>query len=135
MHEPYLALYIENKTIYFEKKIPTEDTSRVIIEVPLEQVVSDPLDEAGRKLGITVLGLFKLWHKNEFEGWDELNTSSHVVDDFAVALYLIDWLSHGASNDRLCLIDEILGEAAKSSIEANSYLKEGWPALRKRMLR
>lgn len=135
MHEPYLALYIENKTLHFEKKLPTEETSRGIIEVPLEQVVSDSLDEAGRKLGITVLGIFKLWHKNEFEGWGESSTSAPVVDDFVVALYLIDLLSHGASDDRLCLIDDILDRAAKSNIEASDYLKEGWPALRKRLLR
>jgi hypothetical protein len=134
MHEPYLALYIADKTLHFEKKLPTEETSRGIIEVPLDQVVSDPLDEAARKLGATVLGLFKLWHKKEFEGWDDSVDSKPAVADFTVALYLIDWLSQGASEDRLCLIDEILGEAAKSNTQANDYLQDDWPALRKRLL-
>lgn len=132
MHEPYLALYIENEALHFEKKLPTEEAPRRIFEVPLDQVVSDSFDEAGKKLGTTVLGFFKLWHKKEFEGWDR--TEGPSVADFTVALYLIDWLSQGASEDRLCLIDEILDEASKSDTQAKYYLQDDWPALRKRLL-
>lgn len=136
MHEPYLALYIRDKALHFEKKLPTEKSPREIIEVPLQQVLSDSLDEAGRKLGTTVLGLFRLWHKQEFAGWGEPNTSAPTaVDDFAVALYLIDRLSQGASEDRLRLIDEILGEASAASEAANDYLQNDWPILKKRLLR
>ncbi len=71
MHEPYLALYIEDGTLHIAKKLPTEDVARGIIEVPIEQVTSDTFDEAAKKLGGTVLGLFKLWHKKTFEGWDD----------------------------------------------------------------
>jgi hypothetical protein len=133
MHEPYVALYIEDETLHFEKKLPAEETSRSLLEVPLDQVVADSFDEAGRKLGTTLLGVLKLWHKKEFAGWDD--TEGPAVADFTVALYLIDLLSKGASEDRLSLIDEILNEAAKSDTQAKYYLQDDWPALRKRLLR
>lgn len=136
MHEPYLALYIEDGTLHIAKKLPTEDVARGIIEVPLEQVTSDTFDDAAKKLGGTVLGLFKLWHKKAFEGWDDSMALEHgSIEDFSVALYLIDTLSQGCSEDRLRLIDEILGEAATSNAAADTYLREDWPLLRKRMLR
>lgn len=134
MREPYLALYVSDGALHFEKKLPTEETSRGITEVPIVDVVSDSFDDAGRKLGTTVLGLLKLWHKKEFEGWGDSNASgSLAASDFSVALYLIDRLSQGASEDRLGLIDEILSEAAASNHEAVDYLREDWPALRKRL--
>ncbi|MDR1423457.1 MAG: hypothetical protein LBI92_02455 [Azoarcus sp.] len=136
MHEPYLALYVQNNALRFEKKLPTEEVSREIFEVPLSQVISEPLDEAGRRLGTTVLGLLRLWHKQEFAEWDKLhNSGPAAVDDFVVALYLIDRLSQGASEDRLRLIDEILGQASTSCEAASNYLQKDWPTLRKRLLR
>lgn len=134
MREPYLALYIADGMLHWEKKLPTEEAPRSILEIPIADVVSDSLDEAGRKLGTTVLGLFKLWHKKEFEGWGDPDTSGSLeVSDFSVALYLIDRLSSGASEDRLKLIDEILSESATSSQEAADYLRDDWPVLRKRL--
>jgi hypothetical protein len=136
MHEPYLALYVRDNALHFEKKLPTENASREIFNVPLEQVVSESPDEAGRRLGTTVLGLLRLWHKQEFAGWgDPDNSEPAAVDDFVVALYLIDRLSQGASEDRLRLIDEILSRASTSNQAAGDYLQEDWPTLRKRLLR
>jgi len=57
------------------------------------------------------------------------------IEDFSVALYLIDRLSQGGSEDRLRLIDEILSEAGASNAVADAYLREDWPLLRKRLLR
>lgn len=134
MREPYLALYISDGMLHFEKKLPTEEAPRGITEIPIADVVADSFDDAGRKLGTTAIGLLKLWHKKEFAGWGDSNASgSLAVSDFSVALYLIDRLSQGASEDRLRLIDEILIEAAVSSQGAVDYLREDWPALRKRL--
>lgn len=136
MHEPYLTLYIEDETLHFAKKLPTEEVSREIIEVPIKQITSEKFDDAARKLGGTVLGLFKLWHKKDFENWHDSNASENgYIEDFSVALYLIDRLSQGCSEDRLLLIDEILSEAATSNAVAGDYLREDWPLLRKRLLR
>lgn len=136
MHEPYLAIYVEDGALHIAKKLLTEDIVRGIIEVPLKQVMSDKFDEAAKKLGGTVLGLFKLWHKKDFEGWDDSNILENgAIEDFSVALYLIDRLSQGCSEDRLRLIDEILGEAATSNVVAADYFQEDWPLLRKRLLR
>ncbi|MFC5771129.1 hypothetical protein [Thauera sinica] len=136
MHEPYLELYIEDETLHFAKKLPTEEASRGIIEVPIKQITSDTFDEAARKVGGTVLGLFKLWHKKDFGSWDDSNALENgSIEDFSVALYLIDKLSQGCSEDRLRLIDEILSEAAISNVVADDYLRDDWPFLRKRLLR
>lgn len=134
MREPYLALYISDGMLHFAKKLPTEEAPRGITEIPIADVVSDSFDEAGRKLGTTALGLLKLWHKKEFAGWGDSSASDSLeISDFSVALYLIDRLSSGASEDRLKLIDEILSESAASSHEAADYLREDWPVLRKRL--
>lgn len=134
MHEPYLAIYVKDETLFFEKKLPSEDAPREIFEVPVKQITSDTFDEASKKLGGTVLRLFKLWHKKDFESWDDSNVSEGgYIEDFSVALYLIDRLSQGCSEDRLLLIDEILGEAATSNVAASDYLKNDWPPLRKRL--
>jgi hypothetical protein len=137
MHEPYLALYIKDGVLYFDKKLPTEDEPRGIIEVGIDEVKSVEFDEAAKKLGGTVLGIFRLWHKNLFQTWDTSNASVNKdsIETFSVALYLIDKLSQGCSEDRLVLIDEILSEASISSAAANKYLIEDWPFLRKRLLR
>lgn len=137
MHEPYLALYVKDGTLHFEKKLPTEDEPREIIEVEIKQITSDEFDEASKKLGGTILGIFKLWHKNIFQTWGSsaVAVEEDFIDDFSVALYLIDKLSQGCSEDRLQLIDEILNEASLSSVAAHKYLGEDWPLLRKRLLR
>src|SRR4030065_373318 len=103
MHEPYLAIYVNDETLFFEKKLPSEDVPRVIIEIPIKQIISDTFDEAAKKLGATVLGIFKLWHKKDFETWDASNTfmESGSIEVFSVSLYLIDRLSQGCSEDRL----------------------------------
>lgn len=134
MHEPYLAIYVKDETLFFEKKLPSEESPREIFEVPVKQITSDTFDEASKKLGGTVLGLFKLWHKRDFESWDDANTpDGGYIEDFSVALYLIDRLSQGCSEDRLILIDEILGDAATSNVAASDYLQHDWPSLRKRL--
>ena len=137
MHEPYLALYVKDGTLHFEKKLPTETEPRGIIEVEIEQVTSDEFDEAAKKLGGTILGIFRLWHKSLFDTWgtSAVAVENDSVDDYSVALYLIDRLSQGCSEDRLQLIDELLNEASISNVAAREYLGEGWPSLRKRLLR
>ena len=137
MHEPYIALYVHDGALHFEKKLPTESTSREMFDVPIHQVVADEFDEAAKRLGGTLLGLLQLWHKDLFQKWGssvgELKHSSS--DDFTVALCLIDRLSGGCSEDRLQLIDEILADAATSDVDASKYLCEDWPHLRVRLLR
>lgn len=137
MYEPYLALYVKDGTLYFEKKLPTEDEPRGIIEVEIAQVTSDEFDEASKKLGGTILGIFRLWHKNLFETWgtSAVKLEDDSVDDYSVALYLIDRLPQGCAEDRLQLIDEILNEASISNAAAHKYLVEDWPYLRKRLQR
>lgn len=137
MHEPYLALYVKNGTLYIDKKLPTEVKPRGIIEVEVEQITSDEFDEAAKKLGGTVLGIFRLWHKSLFQDWgtSKVVTEADTVDDFSAALYLINRLSNGCSEDRLLLIDEVLKDASITDVAADKYLREDWPFLRKRLLR
>lgn len=137
MHEPYLALYVKDGTLYIDKKLPTEVKPRGIIEVEVEQVTSDEFDEAAKKLGATVLNIFRLWHKSLFRNWgtSKVITETDSVDDFSVALYLINRLSNGCSEDRLLLIDEVLKDASITDVAADKYLRESWPFLRKRLLR
>lgn len=137
MNEPYLALYVKNGILRLDKKLPTEGAPRGIAEVEIEQITSDEFDEAAKKLGGTILGIFSLWHKSLFQAWGtcKASTENDYVDDFSVALYLIDKLSQGCSEDRLLLIDEILNEASISNLDAGQYLREDWPPLRQRLLR
>lgn len=136
MREPYIALYIADNALHFEKKLPTELNSREIFEVPIEQLIFDDFNEASRKLGSTVLDLFQLWHRDLFIGWKNATHSAQEssVDNFTIALHMIDRFSNGCSEDRLNLIDEILADAATSDAEAQKYLNEEWPYLRKRLL-
>lgn len=137
MHEPYLALYVKDGALHFEKKIPTESKSREIFDVALSQIVADDFDEASKRLGSTILGILKIWHKDSFEDWGNGGalSSKSSSEDFMVALGLINRLSAGCSEDRLKLIDEILADAASSDLDAKKYLDEDWPSLRRRLLR
>lgn len=137
MREPYIFIYVANRELHVGKKLPTEAEPRELFDVSVDQVVASEFDEAARKLGATVLGVLKLWHKDSFQNWEQTADalSSPSSDDFEVALSLIDRLSGGGSEDRLKLIDEILTDAATVDAAAGSYLRDDWPPLRKRLLR
>ena len=55
------------------------------------------------------------------------------MDDFAVAMSLIDRFSGGTSKNRLELVDEILKDASITNIGAKRFLNDSWPVLRKRL--
>jgi hypothetical protein len=137
MREPYIFLYVADGALHVGKKLPTESEPRELFDVSVDQVVASEFDEAARKLGATVLGVLKLWHKDSFQSWGQTADalSSPSSDDFEVALSLIDRLAGGGSEDRLKLIDEILSDAATVDAAARSYLHDDWPPLRKRLLR
>ncbi|SCK29591.1 hypothetical protein VAR608DRAFT_2488 [Variovorax sp. HW608] len=69
MNEPYLAIYVQNGTLFFSKKLPSEDKPRAIFELEIGEVISDEFDEASKKLGNTVLGILRLWHEDVFHDW------------------------------------------------------------------
>ena len=134
MHEPYLVLYVDGDTLHFAKKLPSESEPRGIIEVPVEQVVADEFDEASKKLGNTVLGILKLWHNRTFQNWGKGSQSGDgPINDFAVAMSLIDRFSDGTTKNRLELVDEILKDASVMNVDAENFLNNDWPALRKRL--
>lgn len=132
MHEPYLALYVDAETLHVVKKLPSESEPRCIVKIPVEQVVGDEFNNASEKLGSTVLGILKLWHKQVFKGWDRCSYGSKSeIDDFAVAMSLIDRFSGGTSKHRLELVDEILKDASITNISTKRFLNDSWPVLRK----
>jgi hypothetical protein len=135
MNEPYLSVYVRDDTLHFSKKIPTENSPRVILTISVSDVVSNDYEEATKKVGSTILGILSLWHKNEFKSWGNIliQRSSDTDDAFQTAMYLIGKLTNGCSEDRLSLIDDLLHEAAQKDSNAKKFLEESWDLLRTRM--
>lgn len=134
MNEPYLALYVKDGVLYFAKKLPTESKPREILEIDVAEVISNELDEAGRKIGITVLGILSLWHQDAFHGWGiPSQTDEEAEDEFDLALRLIHCALEGKTAMHNTSIEILLTQAATENDDARNYLKDAWPLLRDRL--
>jgi hypothetical protein len=132
MHEPYIALYVQDGALHVEKKLPTELESREMFDVPIREVVADEFDEAARKLGSTVLG-----HLDVFNNWgsrpegDEAETQ--VINDFDIATHLISKSVSDQTKVYVQSIDTLLREQSLRTKAGHEFFNESWPTIRTRL--
>lgn len=137
MNEPYLALYVKDGVLYFTKKIPKESDPRPILEIGVDEVISDDFDEAAKKLGTTVLGILSLWHKDAFPGWgiSSQTEEDEVADDFYLAQRLVSESVSKKTAVHVHSIDLLLDQAASKREDAKKFLDESWPVIRAQLAR
>jgi hypothetical protein len=137
MNEPYLAVYISNDTLFFAKKIPSEHKPRDILELSIEEVISNEFDEASRKLGNTVLGILRLWHPDILNSWgtDSLGSGneSQITNDFDVAMHLISKSISDKTKAYVPAIDTLLREQSLRTKAGHDFFNDSWPTIQNRL--
>lgn len=134
MTEPYLALYVNDGTLYLAKKLPTEARPRVILDVGIDEIISDEFEEAAKKLGTTALGILSLWHKDVFNDWGQLaEGKSERESAFDLAMDLISRSVSGKTNVHVKSIELFLRQAAIGTDSVQQFLDEAWPPIRARL--
>lgn len=137
MNEPFLALYVKDDTLFFTKKLPTENVPREILEFSIDEITSDEFDDASRKLGTTVLGILSLWHKDAFQGWgtgSNSNGNEHQApNEFDIAMQLVSKSVFTKTKVHVQSIDALLREQAEKTRAAKEFLDDSWPTIRARL--
>lgn len=135
MNEPYLALYVRDGVLFFTKKLPKESEPREILEIGVDEVISDEFDEAAKKLGTTVLGILSLWHKDAFHGWGISSQAGEdeAEDNFYIANRLISESVSKKTAVHVQSIDLLLHQAASKNEDAKKFLEESWSIIRERL--
>jgi hypothetical protein len=137
MHEPYLAIYVQNDKLSFSKKLPTEKESREIFWVDIEDVISIEAEEASKKVGGTVLGILRLWHPDIFNDPNRQqikdDAETQVVSDFDIAMQLISKSVSDKTKVHVPSIDALLREQSQRTKAAHEFFNESWPAIRARL--
>lgn len=137
MNEPYLAIYVQNDTLFFSKKLPSESKPREILELGIDEVIADEFDDASKKIGNTVLGILRLWHPDVLHSWGKDTGASddavHSQNDFDIAMHLISKSVSTKTKAHVESIDVLLREQSLRTKAANEFLKESWPAIRARL--
>ena len=128
MNEPYLAIYVKNNTLFLQKKIPTEREPRDILEINIDEIVSDEFDDASKKLGKTALGIIKLWHPEAFQTWGKNieQDAEDIYNNFYIAMHLISESVSNKTRIHLQTIDTLLKEqSSKKRLRTNFSKKAG----------
>ncbi len=134
MNEPYLALYVKNNTLFFTKKLSTENVPREILEFDIAEITSDEFDDASRKLGTTVLGILALWHKESFQNWGTgVGGEDYAPNEFDLAMQLISKSVFTKTKVHVQSIDVLLREQAEKTRAAKEFLNDSWPTIRDRL--
>lgn len=134
LNEPYLALYVKDGVLYFTKKLLTENSPRVILDVEVNEIISDDFDVAAKKLGETALGILSLWHKNEFKDWGISSPPQDVgLDDYGIAHCLIERSVSGKTSAHVQSIEVLLRQEAGKSEDVKRFFEDSWPIIRMRL--
>ena len=137
MHEPYLAIYVQNGRLSYSKKLPTEEKSREIFWVDIDEVTSTEFDEASKKVGETVLGILRLWNPDLFQSWgegvDASDSETQVPNEFDTAMFFISKSVATKTKVHVHSIDALLNEQSLRTKAANEFYNESWPAIRARL--
>lgn len=137
MDGPYMSIYVKNDTLFFSKKLPSEDRSREILELSIDEVTSYEFDEASKKLGNTVLGILRLWHKDVFHSWGKGsgadNCEEQVPNEFDIAMHLISKSVSIKTNTYVQSIEALLCEQSLRTKAAHEFYEKSWPDIRARL--
>jgi hypothetical protein len=134
MNEPYMTIYVNNKTLFFVKKVPLEEKQREIFCVGTDEVISDDFEEASRKLGNTILGILRLWHPDVFCNWNndpkDGGAEMQILNDFDIAIHLIGKSVSDKTKSYVESIDALLREQSLRTKAGQSFFSESWPTIR-----
>jgi hypothetical protein len=137
MHEPYIAIYIDNFVLHYARKWSTEDSLGTLLEFSVDEVMSDEFDEASRKLGSFVLGVLRLWHPDVLNNWGNEsqsgNSEAHIPNDFDVAMHLISKSVTAQTKVYVQSIDALLREQSLRTKAGHEFFIGSWPTIRDRL--
>lgn len=136
MNVPRLEIHLDREASLCISKIEERNAeSRLMIDVPLDELKALGPKDAAHRIGGTVLNILGLWHKQAFGSW-ELPTvgENHSDDDsYSLALRLIDRALSTKTTAHNASIEYLLQQAATESEDARKYLEDAWPLLRDRL--
>ena len=137
MNEPYMAIYVKDDTLFFAKKLPSEDKPREILELSIDEVTSYEFDEASKKLGNTVLGILRLWHQDVFRSWGKGlaadDCEEQASNEFDMAMHLISKSVSAKTGVHVQSIEALLSEQSLRTKAAHEFYNESWPDIRARL--
>lgn len=136
MKVPRLEIYLSRKEGLCIAKVETQDAeSRLIVNVPLEELMTHESADAAYRVGGTVLNILRLWHKQVFGDWEvpAVDGRQHENGSYSCALRLIDYALSAKTAIHNASIEVLLQQAATESEDARKYLDEAWPLLRDRL--
>lgn len=138
-----LVIYIDgDERLCFEKKESNKPSSHLMVDIGLDELRSVGEDEAARRLGIAIIGVLRTWHKDSFAEWEEDNPLDIYgadgpdlgeVDDYDVALHLIEKSVAGKTSFYVAVIESLLATEAAKRNEVRQFFGESWPIIRERL--
>lgn len=136
MNVPRLEIYLNQETDLCIAKVERENAeSRLIVDVPIDELKTLGPESAAHRIGGTVLNILGLWHKQVFGNLEvpAASGNSQHDDDYDFALRLINRALSAKTAGHNASIELLLQQAAIDSEDARKYLEDAWPLLRDRL--
>ena len=136
MTVPRLEVFLNQETALCIAKVERDNgESRVIVEVPMDELRALEPGNAAYRIGGTVLNILRLWHKSVFENWETPGVMGDFEgdDDYEFALRLINHALSTKTSVHNASIEFLLKQAATRNEDARKYLQDAWPVLRDRL--
>lgn len=133
MKVPRLEIYLDQEASLCISKVEKQNAeSRLIVDVPLDELKALGPEDAAHRIGGTVLNILGLWHKQAFGSWEVPAVGENHSDDdsYSSALRLIDRALSTKTTEHNASIEYLLQQAATESEDARKYLEDAWPLLR-----
>jgi hypothetical protein len=143
MSAPKLSIYIDGgERLCFEKNEPNKSSSHLMVDIDLNELRLVGEKEAACRIGIAIIGVLRTWHKDSFIEWGEKDNfnaheedglDSREIDDYDVALHLIEKSVAEKTSSFVIVIESLLANEAAKRSEVGQFLEESWPIIRKRL--
>lgn len=136
MNVPRLEIYLDQETNLCIGKVEHQNAeSRLILDVPLDEIKALDPEVAAHRVGGTVLNIMGLWHKQAFGNWEVPGLAANLQDNdgYVVALGLIDHALAKKTAEHNASIELLLQQAAINCEDTRKYLEDAWPVLRDRL--
>ena len=136
MNVPRLEIYLNHETDLCIAKVEKQNAeSRLMVNVPLDELKADDPENAAHRIGGTVLNILGVWHKQAFGTWEVPAVGQSLQNDgsYSSALRLINQALSAKTAVYNASIEFLLQQAAIDNEDARKYLEDAWPLLRDRL--
>ncbi|WP_072427671.1 hypothetical protein [Chitinimonas taiwanensis] len=136
MNVPRLEIHLNQELELCIAKVERPgDESRLIIDMPLDELKALDPESAAHRIGGTVLNILGRWHKQAFRDWQVPSDGEHSQgnDSYNAALGLITQALAAKTTAHNASIEWLLQQASADNADARKYLEDAWPLLRERL--